>query len=382
MKTLIKTFAKKSGKPEEEVKSALEKARSTVAKDNPDIDTGSKKFYILLIGELKSMLSIKTEDDGADLGGIKYSDVSPGTTAGLTTYHKQKRKLKKTVTEAIDRLSGLSKEELKALGVLQDQSSELSVSMIENSICIDQLKESLSHIILGEKNDTNESDSLLYLDSAIKEAIADKQSFANFVEDIAAHLTGGVNLNETGFEYPGYDIRFGDNYLSVKTSSTKNSVNEAYRNSNSIKTSALILSSLYRMDKDLFRENCSFADISDLLEFKEQLLEFVTEKDSRIGFLISYISKDNEFRMHFTEEVEERKVLERCFDIIESSTGKTRSKFCASYRKLCDFCGGDTTTTIKLMDDNEYATLRENIISTISNIKDYQLMKKIELLLK
>lgn len=382
MNTLTKTFAKISGKPEEEVKAALEKARETVSSDNPEVATDSEKFYKLLLGELRSMLSIKTENDVAANVGIQYSDIAPGTTAGLTTTHKKKRQLKRSVSEAFDKLSVMSQEDLKAFGVLKDQGSELSVSMIETAIHTDQLKESVSHLKLGEVNETASNESLLYLDSAIKKALADKQNFANFVESIAAHLTGAVNLNEDGFEYPGYDIRFHTNFMSVKSSSTKHTANEAYRNSNSIKTSALILSALYRMDEQLFKDHCSFSNISELLQFKDQLLAFVREQDTNVGFMVSYISHDNEFKMHFTNAIKEHIVLEHCFDLIENCQGKARSKFFASYNKLVEFCGGDDVTTIKLMDESEYAALRENIINTIANIKDYNLMQKIAMLLK
>jgi hypothetical protein len=382
MTNVIKAFAKKSGKSEDEVKDALETTQETVAADNPEIDVDSKTFYKLVIGELRKMLSIKSENEGADMGGIKYSDVSPGTTTGLTRYHTKKRQLKRTVAEAIDKLSSMSKADLKAFDVLQSERSELSISMIESAISTDQLKESVSSIEPGQHVITSESETMLYLDSAIKQAVAEKQNFATFVETFASHLLGGSNLNEDGFEYPGYDIQADGTFVSVKSSTSRHTVSEAYRNSNSVKNSALILSALYRMDPSTFKENASFKDITQLLEFKDQLLEFVHGEDSKVSFVVSYVNKANEFKIHATSPVQETTVLEHCFDVIENATGKAKSKFFASFSKLVEFCGGQEVTTVSLMDDSEYASLREDIIETIANIKDYNLMRKISMLLK
>lgn len=382
MKTLIKTLSKKSGKPEDEVKAAYETALAAVSKGNPELDKGGQKFYKLLIGELRNMLSIKSENEGADIGGIKYGDVSPGTTAGLTSYHKQKRKVKRRVNEAFSKLSGLSRADLAAYGVLCDEGSELSVTMIETAISQDQLKESVSQVVIGESVDTRGSEALQYLDSSIKQAIDDKQNFANFVETFVSHMFDAKNLNEEGLEYPGYDLSDGELLVSVKSSTSRHTASEAYRNSNSIKSSALILSTMYRMDHEVFRKHSSFKDISDLLEMKNDILEFAQEQKSKVSFAISFINNNNEFCIHTTNPIAESTVLEHCFDTIENAKGKARSKFFASFNKLVEFCGGDEVTTVKLMDESEYSTLRDNIIETISNIKDYDLMRKISLLLK
>lgn len=381
--SIIKTFAQKSGKPEDEVKTALVKAKETVTADNPDVKSGSEKFYKLLLGELRKMLSIKTENDGADLGGIKYSDVAPGTTAGLTTVHKKKRQLRRSVSEAFDAIASMSADDIGVYAALQQEGNELSVTMLENAIATDQLEESMSHVKLGSTVDTGKSESLLYLDSAIQSAVSDKQNFANFVETLASHLLCAENLNCPKFEYPAYDLKTKDNtFVSVKSSSSRHTVSEAFRNSNSVKTSAIILSALYRMDEDEYRNRCSFNDIADLLEIKDDLMAFVESEESKIIFTVSFVNRNNEFRTHTTVPVPETQVLEHAFSIIEDGTGKARSKFCSSYKALKEFCGGDEVTTVTLMDASEYAALRERIISKIINIKDYGLMQKIELLLQ
>lgn len=383
MGTIIKAFAKESGKTEEECKTAYDKAFDAVSTNNPDIEKGSEKFYKLLIGELKQMLSIKTENDGGNpSGGISYSDVAPGTTAGLTTYHTQKRKLKKTVSEAFDRIPMMTRDELGIFSALQNEGSKVVVTMLEDAISNNQLSESIAHIKIGETVDTSTSEELMFLDSSIKKAIADKQNFAEFIERFVGELLSASNLNEDGFEYPGYDLTTGSTYVSVKSSSTRHNVNEAFRNSNSIKSSALILAALHRYNDNLYKEKCSFADITDLLTIKDELLKFVESEESNVQFVISFIDKDNRLCTHMTQAVSEAKVLSEAFNRIEHFSGKARNKFFSSFSKLVEFCGGEEVTTVQLMNDSEYAALRESIIKTISNIKDYELMRKIEMLLR
>jgi len=115
---IVKSFAQKSGKSEADVEDYWNKAKGIVSKQYPEVKDGSEQFYKLLTGVLKNMLSIKTENDGADLGGIKYSDISPGTTAGLTTYHKKKRILKRTVSERFDKVPMMSMEEIGVFNTL------------------------------------------------------------------------------------------------------------------------------------------------------------------------------------------------------------------------------------------------------------------------
>lgn len=384
MGTIIKAFAKASGKTEEECKTAYDKAFDAVSTNNPDVKRDSEKFYNLVIGELKQMLSIKTENDGGGnpSGGISYSDIAPGTTAGLTAYHIQKRKLKKTVSEAFDKILMMSREELGIFGALQNIGSKMVVTMLEDSISSDQLSESIAYIKIGETVDTSVSQELMYLDSSIKKAISDKQKFADFIETFVGEILSASNLNEDGFEYPGYDLINDNTYVSVKSSSTRHNVNEAFRNSNSIKSSALILAALHRYDSDLYKEKSSFADITDLLDLKTTLIEFAESQGSKVRFVISYINKDNALCTHMTEAISEADVLREVFNRIETSSGKARNKFFSSFSKLVEFCGGEEVTTVQLMDDSEYAALRENIINTIMNIKDYDLMRKIEMLLR
>lgn len=383
MGTIISAFAKASGKTEEECKAAYDKAFDAVVSNNPEVEKSSEKFYKLLIGELKQMLSIKTENDGGNpSGGISYSDVAPGTTAGLTTYHTQKRKLKKTVSEAFDRIPMMSRTELGVFSALQNEGSKVVVTMLEDAISSNQLSESIAHIKIGETVDTSISEELMYLDSSIKKAIADKQNFADFIECFVGELLSAANLNEDGFEYPGYDLQNDGTYISVKSSSTRHNVNEAFRNSNSIKSSALILAALHRYNPEMYKEKCSFADITELLTLKDELLQFVESEDSKVRFVISFLNKDNALCTHMTQSVSEAKVLQKAFNRIETQSGKARNKFFSSFSRLVEFCGGEEVTTVKLMNDSEYAALRENIINTISNIKDYELMRKIEMLLR
>lgn len=383
MGTIIKAFAKASGKTEEECKIAYDQAFDAVSTNNPEIEKGSEKFYKLLIGELKQMLSIKTENDGGNpSGGISYSDIAPGTTAGLTAYHVQKRKLKKTVSEAFDRIPIMSRDELGVFSALQNEGSKVVVTMLEDAISNNQLSESIACLKIGETVDTSVSQELMYLDSSIKKAIADKQNFADFIEKFVGELLSASNLNEDGFEYPGYDLKNDNNYVSVKSSSARHNVNEAFRNSNSIKSSALILAAMHRYNDALYKEKCSFADITDLLTFKDELIDFVESEGSTVQFVISYINRDNALCTHMTHSVSEAQVLKEAFNRIETSSGKARNKFFSSFSKLVEFCGGEEVTTVNLMDDSEYAALRENIIKTITNIKDYDLMRKIEMLLR
>lgn len=382
MSALIKTFAKKSGKSEDEVRDALNTTQETVAADNPDINVNSKSFYKLVIGELVKMLSIKTENDGDNIGGIKYSDVSAGTTTPFAKYHKGRRLLKRTVNEAIDKLSSMSLNDAIAFDALQEQHQELSISMIETSISNNQLQESISNIKLGNNISVKNDDTLLYLNSVIKESVMDKQRFAIFSEQFAECITNGENLNTNAFEHPGYDIKYDNTFVSVKSSSTKNTVNEAYRSSNSIKTSALILAALYRMDINLYKEYVNFTDITKLLEIKEKILEFSKGSDANVGFMVNFINKENVFTMHLTNSISEHMLLKYCFNTIESAIGKNKSKFIMSYNKLVEFCGGDSVTSIQLLNDDDYSAIRENIIKSISNIKDYNLMRNIQMLLQ
>lgn len=381
MMNIIKTFSDKAGKSQDEVKQALEIAKSQVIKTNPEVDSGSERFYKLLLGELSKMLSIKSENEGADIGGIKYADIAPGTTAGLTAYHNQRRKLKKTVSEAFNKIASMSKDDLGLFNALQLEKNDLSISMLEHAISSNQLKESISQVKLGDITETSSSESLFYLDAAIKSSLSDKQNFASFVEKLTGHLLDAKNLNTEGFEYPGYDLVKDNTYISVKSSSSRRTITEAFRNSNSVKTSALILSGLHRMNPKLFRSSSNFSDINDLLEVKETLLEYIRNQKSLVSFSVSYIN-NNEYKIHITKPIEEYKILEHAFSVIENNTGKARYKFFASFNKLVEFCGGEDITIIKLMEDNEYSILRENIIETISNVKDYALMKKIALLLQ
>ena len=372
---IVKSFAKRTNRTEAEVEGLWNKAKSLVTDDYPDVQDGSEEFYKLLTGVLKRMLSIKTEENPS--GGISYSDVKPGTVP-FNTYHQQKRRFKKSVNEAFAKISQFDKEELGVFTALHNEGSDIAITMIETAISQDQLKESIQAV----KDGTNNSEAKLFLDAQIKEAISDKQKFAGFIERIAEYLYEAGNLNSDSMEYPGYDLGSGDDLISVKSSSSRHTVSEAYRNSNSIKTSALILSTLYRMDRDTYKERCSFKDIKDLLAYKDELLEFTTNLDNSVQFVVSYINKKNELCIHKTNAIKESLVLEHCFRIIEREQGRARSKFCASYSKLTSFTEGDEVIKIPLMMDEQYAELRENIINTISNIKDYELMRKIEMLLR
>ncbi len=375
---VVKTFAQKTGKSEADVEGYWSKAKEIVTKDYPEIEKGSESFYKLIIGVLKKMLSIKTENEG---GSIGIADVKAGYEP-FKKYHTQKRRLKKTVTEAFDKIASMSQDDLGVFSALQNEGKDISVSMIENTICTDQLKESVSHIKIGAAVDTSKSESLLYLDSSIKTAIIDKHGFAKFVESLVGHMFEGTDLNVAGFEYPGYDLQRDSTYISVKSSSSRHTASAAYYSSNSVKSSALILSALYQMNPKIYKESCSFSDISDLLEFKEDLIKFTKSANSSVVFVVSYINHCNELCTHSTKSIKESQVLEQAFNIIETATGNARFKFFPYYSKLVEFCGGDEVTTIKLMDESEYATLRNNIIETITNIKDYELMCKIDLLLQ
>lgn len=385
---IIKSFAQRTGKSESEVETAWDKAKDITKKQYPEVEMGSEKFYKLLTGVLKKMLSIKTENEGGEGAtasqpdGIKYSDVKPGTHVPFTTKHRQKRNLKKAVNEAYAKIPVMSKEELGVFNALQQQASSISITMLENAISTDQLRESIGSLRLGEVNLANSSDELLYLGAAINEAASDKQKFASFAEDFITCLFGGTNLNENSFEFPAYDVKAGINLISVKSSSSKHTVSEAFRNSNSIKSSALILSAMYRMSKQIFKENCSFKDISDLLEHREQIMEFVEDNPTKVGFAIIFVNRDGDFETRITKAVDESVVLDIAFSNIAEKDGNARNKFISSYTKLVEMCGGDTSTIITLSEENMYSDLREQLIDTIHNIKDYNLMKKIERLLR
>lgn len=58
---IVKSFAKKSGESEERVEELWNKAKKLV-KDEYDIPEDSDRFYQLVVGILKKMLKIKTEE--------------------------------------------------------------------------------------------------------------------------------------------------------------------------------------------------------------------------------------------------------------------------------------------------------------------------------
>ena len=55
---LVKSFAKKSKKSEEEVDTLFKKSEDIVKKQYKDVEVGSDKFYQLVTGVLKKMLDI------------------------------------------------------------------------------------------------------------------------------------------------------------------------------------------------------------------------------------------------------------------------------------------------------------------------------------
>lgn len=383
---IIKSFAQRTGKTESEVEASWEKSKSIVSKQYPEVESGSEKFYKLITGVLKNMLSIKTENEGGEAsntsGGISYSDVKPGTYEPFSTKHKQKRNLKKAIKEAYDRIPAMSTDDLGVFKALAHERNNISITMLENAISANQLEESLGSLRLGEVNNTEDSEELHYLDSAIKEAISDKQKFAIFIEQLSGYMYKADDLNTDNIEYPGYDLSTETTLISVKSSSSKHTVAEAFRNSNSIKTSALIFGAMYRLSPDLFKEKCNFKSVTDLLKYRDTILSFSESEDKFVQFAVSFIGRDGNLHSHLTNPIKESVILTQAFDTIENATGKAKSKFCASYPKLKEMCGGDEVTIISLMNDNNYSELREQLIDTISNIKDYTLMKKIEQLLR
>lgn len=59
---IVKSFAEKSGKSVKEVERLWDKAKELVKDEYPDTTEGSEEFYQLVIGILKKMCSIKSEE--------------------------------------------------------------------------------------------------------------------------------------------------------------------------------------------------------------------------------------------------------------------------------------------------------------------------------
>jgi len=102
--SIIKSFAEKTGKTEQQIDKLWEKAKSIVTKEYPDVEVDSDKFYQLVVGVLKKMLSIN--EDGESAPAITLSDVpsyyKPITIKTLDRSLVKKKRNSKNYFERID----------------------------------------------------------------------------------------------------------------------------------------------------------------------------------------------------------------------------------------------------------------------------------------
>ncbi len=57
--SIVTSFAKRSGKPEDEVEELWKKAKEQVAKDFPEVEKDSDRFFKIVTGLLKKMLKLE-----------------------------------------------------------------------------------------------------------------------------------------------------------------------------------------------------------------------------------------------------------------------------------------------------------------------------------
>lgn len=97
---MIKSFSEKSGKSEKEVEVLYAKANKIAKQEYPDVKEGDDKYYAIVTGILKKMLSIK-EDAIITTSDIN-SYAKPITIKDLDGAIKRKKKMSESILERLD----------------------------------------------------------------------------------------------------------------------------------------------------------------------------------------------------------------------------------------------------------------------------------------